>query len=245
MRAATSPVELDLDDISAEGNIRHFWRGDEAAKQLVASVRSVGVIEPVIVVPIRRPNGHAYRLIAGFRRYTAACEAGLSRIPAVVRTGLTDAQVLEIQLVENLQRLDMNPIEEAKAVRDYIAKTGLDQESAARRIGRSGAWVSLRLGLLSLPEEIQERISDGRLSATHGNALVPYASRPKEILARCAELAQQQALPVWKTSVLRLMGEIPRILRPPNREKCPCTCSCCAGHDHVRSCVGEVCLARD
>ena len=243
MRAATSPAEIPLDDILAEGNIRHFWRGDDAAKQLVASVRSVGVIEPVIVVPIRRPNGHAYRLIAGFRRYTAACEAGLSRIPAVVRRGLTDAQVLEIQLVENLQRLDMNPIEEAKAVRDYIAKTGLGQEAAGKRIGRSGAWVSLRLGLLSLPEEIQERISDGRLSAAHGNALVPYSGRPKELLLRCLEVAGTQALGTWKTSVLRIMGEIPQ-MRPPNREKCPCTCSCCVGHAHARSCVGEVCLVR-
>lgn len=240
---AKSPAEIPLDDILAEGNIRHFWRGDEAAKQLVTSVRSVGVIEPVIVVPIRRPNGHAYRLIAGFRRYTAACEAGLSSIPAVVRKGLTDVQVLEVQLVENLQRLDMNPIEEAKAVRDYLAKTGLGQEAAGKRIGRSGAWVSLRLGLLSLPEEIQERISDGRLSAAHGNALIPYSGRPKEFLLRCVELAGMQSLGTWKTSVQRLMGEIPH-LRPPNRAKCPCTCSCCVGHAHSRSCVGEVCLVR-
>ena len=243
MRAATAPAEIPLDAISAEGNIRHFWRGDDAAKQLVASIRSVGVIEPVIVVPIRRPNGHAYRLIAGFRRYTAACEAGLDRIPAVVRSGLTDTQVLEIQLVENLQRLDMNPIEEAKAVREYMAKTGLGQEAAGGRIGRSGPWVSLRLGLLSLPEEIQERLSDGRLSAGHGNVLVPHAGRSKEVLLRCAELASQQTFSKWRASVGRILDAIPRI-RPPNRAKCPCTCSCCVGHDHTRSCTGEVCLVR-
>src|SRR4029077_6088347 len=132
---SADPRELPLDWILAEGNIREFRMDNEGARGLVASIRSVGVIEPVVVVPLgRRANGHRFQLVAGFRRYSAACEAGLERIPAVIKRGLTEAQVLEVRLVENLQRLDMNPIEEARAVKEFASKTGLRQEELGKRI---------------------------------------------------------------------------------------------------------------
>lgn len=238
---ATS-ASLPVDSILAEGNIRAFRFDDEGAKQLVASVRSVGVIEPVIVVPLRGPaNGHRYQLVAGFRRYSAACAAGHSRIPAIVRHGLTEAQVLEIRLVENLQRLDMNPIEEARAVRDLAAKAGLSQEDVGKRIGRSGAWVSLRLGLLSLPEYVQEMLTSGKLSIVHGNALIPYADRDPKMIRRSVEAAEQLAIGPWKTQLQRIMSELPRAFTGrARRDLCTCGCSCCVSARVAGPHVGEI-----
>lgn len=225
--------QLSIDSILAEGNIRHFWNGDENTKQLVASVRSVGVVEPVIVVPLgRRSNGHAYRLIAGFRRYAAACEAGLDRIPAVVRRGMTAAQIIEVQLVENLHRLDMNPIEEAVAVKNLAAAAGIRQDEVARRIGRSGAWVSLRLGLLKLPEDVQEKLATGKLSVAHGNALVNYSDREPELIRRAVTMTEQLAMGPWRTSLSRIMGEIPScfgrsgVPERPRKKRSRCICPC-------------------
>lgn len=224
-----------LDEILVEGNIREFWTGDEKAKQLVSSVRSIGVVQPVCLVPLgRRANGHKYRLIAGFRRYSAACEAGLDRIPAVIRRGLTEAQILELQLVENLQRLDMNPIEEAKVVQQLQEKTGLKQEELGKKIGRSGAWVSLRLGLLTLPQVVQDSLASGKLSVAHGNALIPYASREPSLILRAVERAGNKSFPMWSRDLSGIMSEISRFATGPwSRDLCLCTCSCCAKGPHA------------
>ena len=195
--------------------------------QLVASVRSIGVIEPVVVVPLgHRANGHRYQLVAGFRRYSAACAAGLSQIPAIVRRGLTDEQVLEIRLVENLQRLDMNPIEEARAVKELLEKARVSQDQLGRRIGRSGAWVSLRLGMLTLPEDVQDKVASGKLSVVHANALIPFANRDAALLRRAVAAAEQMGFGPWRTELQRLMSELPRSF-PARRDLCTCTCSCC------------------
>lgn len=239
MSASAEPFSIPLDQILAEGNIRQFRFDTEGAMQLVASVRSIGVIEPVIVVPLgRKANGHRYQLVAGFRRYSAACEAGLDRIPAVVKSGLDETQILEIRLVENLQRLDMNPIEEARAVRDLSSKTKLNQEGVGTRIGRSGAWVSLRIGLLELPEDVQERLADGRLSVAHGNALIPYAQREPALLRKAAAAAEQLSMGPWRANLKRIMEPVTATSWPagrPRRDLCLCSCGCCvnarsAGH---------------
>lgn len=231
--AEVRPVSLD--EILAEGNIRDFWKDDENSKQLLASVRSIGVVQPLVLVPLgRRANGHRWRLVAGFRRYTAACEAGLDAVPAVIRRGLSDAQVLELQLVENLQRLDMNPIEEAKAVRDLQVKTGLGQSELGHKIGRSSAWVSLRIGLLSLPEDVQELLAKGKLSGAHGNALIPYSDRNPSLIRRAVERAARLPLNNWYAELRRIMDEAPLSLTGPwSRDLCTCTCSCCSKGPHA------------
>lgn len=241
MTATNGAASIPLDQILAEGNIRSFRFDTEGARQLVASVRSIGVIEPVIVVPLGgKSNGHRYQLVAGFRRYSAACEAGLDRIPAVIKSGLDDAQILEIRLVENLQRLDMNPIEEARAVKEFSSKTRLNQEGVGNRIGRSGAWVSLRLGLLDLPNDVQERLADGRLSVAHGNALIPYATRDPRLIRQAAAAAEQLSIGPWRTNLKRIMEPVTSTgLTWPSgrarRDLCLCSCGCCvnarsAGH---------------
>lgn len=225
-----------IDSILAEGNIRRFWADDEHGKRLVDSIRSVGVIEPVIIVPlVHGGNGRRYRLVAGFRRYTAACEAGLDRIPAVVRRGLTGSQILEIQFVENLQRLDMNPIEEATAVRDYLKASGIDQLTAGRRLGRSSAWISQRLGMLRLPAEVQQMLSDGGLTVVHGAALIPLlGDQPEETIVRLAREGKSMGVGAWKAALTRMMRGAPYWVGGPRvRDLCTCGCACCVNHQHA------------
>jgi ParB family transcriptional regulator, chromosome partitioning protein len=138
----------------------------EALEALADSVGRHGVIQPVIVTAT--PDG--YQLIAGERRLRAAEMAGLERIPAVVRHAVPQEQ-LELALVENIQRADLNPLEEARAYRQLIDEFGLSQEDLAARIGRNRATVSNTLRLLQLPEAVQRAVADGSISEGHARAL--------------------------------------------------------------------------
>ena len=150
-------------------NPRQPRTGIDAAKldELAASIREHGVVQPILV----RPFGDHFELVAGERRWRGAQLAGLSTVPAMVRS-LSDQQSLEIALVENLQREDLNPIEEARAYRSMVDSVGLTQDEIARRIGVSRPAVSNALRLLSLAPEVQSMVEGGGLSAGHARALV-------------------------------------------------------------------------
>ena len=156
---------------------------DEAAlSELAQSIASVGVIQPIIVCK----NGERYTIIAGERRYRAARMAGLEEMPAIVRDWEKQAR-LEAALIENLQRADLNPIEEAMGVKQLMEETGLTQEKAAERLGKSRPAVANLLRLLTLPENVINMLRDGRLSAGHGRALVTVEKSKQEKLAQlCA-----------------------------------------------------------
>ena len=156
---------------------------DEAAlAELAQSIATVGVIQPIIVCK----NGERYTIIAGERRYRAARMAGLDEIPAIVRDWEKQAR-LEAALIENLQRADLNPIEEAAGVKQLMEETGLTQEKAAERLGKSRPAVANLLRLLTLPENVINMLRDGRLSAGHGRALVTVDKSKQEKLAQlCA-----------------------------------------------------------
>ena len=156
---------------------------DEAAlSELAQSIASVGVIQPIIVCK----NGERYTIIAGERRYRAARMAGLEEIPAIVRDGEKQAR-LEAALIENLQRADLNPIEEAMGVKQLMEETGFTQEKAAERLGKSRPALANLLRLLTLPENVINMLRDGRLSAGHGRALVTVDKSKQEKLAQlCA-----------------------------------------------------------
>src|SRR5688572_1215896 len=139
----------------------------EALAELEASIREHGVLQPVVV----RPTGGTFQLVAGERRFRASRNLGLKDIPAVVRD-VTDRQMLALALVENLQREDLNPIETARAYRDLLQTTGLTQEEVAQGVGKSRVAVSNTLRLLDLPDDLQEHVSRGTLSAGHGRALL-------------------------------------------------------------------------
>ena len=140
---------------------------DEQLAELTASVVTHGVLQPIVV---RGSADGGYELIAGERRLRAARAAGLAEIPAVVRESSSN-ELLELALVENVQRADLNPIEEATAYRELIDRFGLSHESVARQVGKSRVSVSNALRLLDLAPETRQAIVDGRISEGHGRAL--------------------------------------------------------------------------
>jgi len=140
---------------------------EEAMQELCASIRAVGVIQPIIVAPV----GERYRIIAGERRYRASRMADITEIPAIVRDWDEQRQ-MEAALIENLQRDDLNPIEEAMGVRRLMDESGLTQEKIAERIGKSRPAVANLLRLLTLEKSVQKLVVEGKLSAGHARALV-------------------------------------------------------------------------
>jgi len=135
--------------------------------ELAKSIRTNGVVQPVLL----RRKGSRFELIAGERRWRAAEVAGLIKIPAVIRN-VSDDKVLEIALIENIQREDLNPIEEARAYKKLIETLGLTQEMVGERVGRDRSYVTNYLRLLKLPEDLQELLQSGRISTGHARALL-------------------------------------------------------------------------
>lgn len=160
--------EIDIDRIlpNAQQPRKHF--NDEGLNELADSIRAHGVIQPVVVQPL--PDNF-YQLIAGERRWRAAQRAGLLRLPAVIRESGADSS-LEIALIENLQREDLNPIEEAQAYEKLIVEFGLTQEEVARRVGKSRVTITNMLRLLRLPPEVQQWIGENKMTTGHAKALL-------------------------------------------------------------------------
>ncbi len=139
-----------------------------ALADLVASIRANGIIQPLLAQEV----GGAYELIAGERRFRAACMAGLREVPTIVRTLDREADALELALIENLQREDLSPIEEAEAYLKLTEEFGYTQDVLSRKLGRGRATVANVMRLLKLPPEVQEAVATGSVSAGHGKALL-------------------------------------------------------------------------
>ena len=160
-------LELDIDLISPNPEQPRTRFSEDDLEDLTQSIRINGVVQPIVV----RKRGSHYEIVAGERRWRASQRAELRRIPAVIRE-VTDEKMLELALVENIQRQELNPIEEAKAYRKLIDTVGLTQEIVADRIGKSRAVVATATRLLRLPNDIQREIENGRITAGHGRALL-------------------------------------------------------------------------
>ena len=154
---------------------------EEALKELAASIRAVGVLQPIIVAPA----GERFTIIAGERRYRASRLAELEEIPAIVRDWDSQKR-LEAALVENLQRDDLNPMEEAMGVRRLMDEAGLTQEKVAERLGKSRPAIANLLRLLTLADSVKQLVSQGKLSAGHARALVTVEPRRQVQLANLA-----------------------------------------------------------
>jgi ParB family chromosome partitioning protein len=150
---------------------------EEALADLTASVREHGILQPLLV----RPAGDGYELIAGERRLRAATAAGLDSVPVVVMEA-TDIGSLEIALIENLQRENLNPIEEAEGYRELADGFSLTQEEIALRVGKARASVANAMRLLSLPDEVRAMLADGRLSTGHAKALMALEIPQEQLL---------------------------------------------------------------
>ena len=159
-------VEIPIKDIRSNPHQPREYFDEEALRELAESIKDHGIIEPIIV----KKSIKGYDLVAGERRTKAASIAGLETIPAIIRD-FTDQQMMEIALIENIQREDLSPIEEAQAYKNYIDATGLTQEEVANKFGKSRSYITNLLGLLSLPKYVQKEVINGTISMSHARVL--------------------------------------------------------------------------
>jgi len=188
--------EIPLEEIAPNHRQPRVEFDDEALEGLAASIRAVGVLQPVVVRPL--PQG-GFELVVGERRWRAARRAGLERIPAVVREA-GEEDLLRDALIENLHREDLNPLEEAAAYRQLLDDVGMTHEELADRVGRSRAAITNSLRLLGLAPTVQRRIAGGTLTAAHGRALAGLVD--PEGQERVAQRVVAQNLSVRQTEEL-------------------------------------------
>jgi len=163
---------LPIDRIAANPNQPRKSFSEESLQELADSVKSRGILQPILVEQV---EDGSYMIIAGERRYRAARRAGLAEVPVIVRS-FTEEEKLEIALIENIQREDLNPIEEAQAYRTLMDRTGVSQDEMSSRLGKNRSTVANSLRLLKLPEEVQHALARGELTAGHARALLALPS---------------------------------------------------------------------
>ncbi len=160
--------EIDIASVQPSPGQPRLDFAAESLAELAASIQANGVIQPLVV----RPIGEQYQLVTGERRLRAARQAGLTQVPVVVRHDLSDQDVLFLGLIENLQREDLNPVEEAKSLHRLVEETKLTHDDLARRIGKSRTHITNTLRLLRLPDPVLEWMRAGKLTAGHARALL-------------------------------------------------------------------------
>lgn len=201
---SSSTVSLRITEIepNKEQPRKHF---DEAAlSELAASVAQHGVLQPLLVRPL--PNGQ-YQLIAGERRWRAARMAGLQEVPVVIRE-MTEQEAAEVALIENLQREDLNPMEEAQGYRTLMESYGLTQEETAKAVNKSRPAVANALRLLSLPSNIAALVQSGELSAGHARTLLSFET--KEQQEQAAKDVVEKGLSVRALEKMAKAAQTPR-----------------------------------
>jgi len=204
-----APQQISIGDIyPSRFQPRHRF-DDEELVALANSIREKGVLQPILIRP-HPETPRAYEIIAGERRWRAAQRAGLHEIPAQIRD-LSDRDALEVALVENIQRQDLSPLEEAEGYRRLMEEFDHTQDALARVVGKSRSHVANMLRLLSLPEPVKAMVDDGRLSAGHARALL-NAEAPVEL----AEQVVDRQLNVRQTERLAQSGrKTPSTRKPP------------------------------
>jgi ParB family transcriptional regulator, chromosome partitioning protein len=186
----------------------------EAIDELKESILEHGILQPLVV----RKSIKGYEIVVGERRFRAAKEAKLDSVPAVVRE-LTEQQMMELAVLENLQREDLNPIEEGLAYQTLMEKLKFTQEEVAKRLGKSRPHVANHIRLLSLPAKIQELISDGKISMGHGRALLGLRQKAK--LPALVDKIIQESLNVRQLEkiIQNLNENVPRETKKPEKKK--------------------------
>lgn len=185
-------LEIDLDLIQPNSAQPRTNFADELLEELAQSIRINGVIQPIIV----RRQGDKYQIVAGERRWRASQKAGLQKVPAVIKD-IADEKLLELALIENIQRQELNAIEEARAYKNLIETIGLTQEMIAERVGKNRTVVTTFLRLLKLPEDIQKLVENEQLTAGHARALLMADSADSQ--RRLAQKIIEMSLSVRET----------------------------------------------
>ncbi len=204
---AKSALKLNINDIEPNRDQPRKHFDEEALSELADSIALHGVIQPLLVRPI---SDGGYQLIAGERRWRASRLAGLTEVPVVIRE-MTDSEAMELALIENLQREDLNPIEEAEGYKLLMDTYSLTQSEAAERVGKSRPAVANAMRLLALPKEVLDLIKEGRISSGHGRTLLGL--NDKSMMPKlCAEIEEKQIS-------VRQLESIIKTLNNPKKDK--------------------------
>ena len=207
---AASETKLPIEDIVPNPNQPRIHFNETELRELSESIQEHGVLQPLLV----RKHENGYEIIAGERRYQASKLAGLEELPVIIKD-VNDEEMLALALIENLQRSDLNPVEEAKGYRQLIDASGMTQEALSKAVSKSRSAITNSLRLLDLPEVVQQMIFEGKLTAGHARAIlaVPY----EDARIRLAKKVVAEGLSVRATENLAPLfsaGETPKTSRP-------------------------------
>lgn len=207
---AASETKLPIEDIVPNPDQPRIHFNETELRELSESIQEHGVLQPLLV----RKHGNGYEIIAGERRYQASKLSGLEELPVIIKD-VNDEEMLALALIENLQRSDLNPVEEAKGYRQLIDASGMTQEALSKAVSKSRSAITNSLRLLDLPEVVQQMIFEGKLTAGHARAIlaVPY----EDARIRLAEKVVAEGLSVRATENLAPLfsaGETPKTSRP-------------------------------
>ena len=209
MPAAGGMAEIPLEQIAMNPYQPRKTFKESSIEELARSVRQHGIVQPLVVTRA----GDQYKLIAGERRYRAAQRAGLHSVPVVIKEMVQEGEALQIALIENIQREDLNPMEEAMAYRQLHEEFGLTQEEISRRVGKERSTIANFLRLLRLPESVKSLLAGGQLSMGHARALLAVETAKKQ--EQLAERVVKRNLNVRQTEMLAAE----RTAKPVKKEK--------------------------
>ena len=185
-------LELDLDLIDPNSEQPRTRFNEESLEELTQSIKANGIVQPIVV----RKKGERFQIVAGERRWRASQRANIKKIPAIVRN-ISDDKLLELALIENIQRQELNAIEEARAYKNLVESIGLTQEMIAERVGKNRTVITTAMRLLKLPEDIQRLLEEEKISAGHGRALL--MSSEAEVQRQIARTIVEMSLSVRET----------------------------------------------
>jgi ParB family transcriptional regulator, chromosome partitioning protein len=196
-------LELDIDLVEPNSQQPRSRFDEEHLEELAQSIKENGIVQPILV----RRRGAKYQLVAGERRWRAAQRAGLQKVPAVIRE-IPDEKMLELALIENIQRQELNPIEEAHAYKSLIETLGLTQETVAQRVGRDRSFITNHLRLLRMPEDLQRMVEEGKLSVGHARAILGLDDNDSQKKVARMVLEQQLSVRETERAVKRVLSGV-------------------------------------
>lgn len=205
---------INIHDIMPNANQPRKTFSEEKIEELSKSIKEHGIIQPIVV----RKKGKSYEIVAGERRWRAARKAELAKVPCLIRE-LSDEQNMLIAIIENMQREDLNPVEEAEGLNQMIVTFGMTQEQISKSVGKSRPYIANSLRLLKLPEYIKEEMAEGRLSAAHGRTLVSVED--EDVRKALCERIIKEGLSVRETEKLVSENGKGKKRKPAARTKNP------------------------